>query len=155
MRAAFDERIADGTNAGFRRADALLAVVILTDENDCSYEQPVTLGFAESLCDAQQEPVANYVAFLDAFTGERGRWATAVIAGPGPGTCSSTFGDADYAQRLDQFVQQAGAANGVLSSICAGDLTAGLTTALALFDTACQNFPPIGRVAPAPADQVR
>ncbi|MBL8620942.1 MAG: VWA domain-containing protein [Myxococcales bacterium] len=148
MRAAFDDRVTDGTNAGFRRDDALLAVVILTDENDCSYEQPVTLGFAETLCDAQQEPVANYVAFLDSFTGDRGRWATAVIAGPGPSTCSSTFGDADYAQRLDQFVMQAGTTNGVLSSICAGDLTAGLTAALELFDTACENFPPIGKAAP-------
>ena len=41
---------------------------------------------------------------------------------------------------------QAGAANGVLSSICAGDLTVGLTAALELFDTACENFPPIGKV---------
>ena len=86
-------KITDGTNAGFRRADALLAVVILTDENDCSYEQPVTLGFAETLCDAQQEPVANYVAFLDGFTGDRGRWATAVIAGPNrTRTCSAAAG---------------------------------------------------------------
>ena len=151
MRAAFDDRVADGTNAGFRRPDALLAVVMLTDENDCSYEQSVTLGFAESLCDAQQEPVANYTAFLDSFAGERGRWAAAVIAGPGPGACSSTFGDADYAARLDEFVQSAGPSNGALSSICVGDLTQGLTDALVLFDTACQNFPPIGKVAPPPA----
>jgi hypothetical protein len=103
MRAAFDERIADGTNAGFRRPDALLAVVMLTDENDCSYEQPVTLGFAESLCTSMTEPAANYVAFLDSFTGDRGRWAAATIAGPGPGACTSTFGSADYAERLQQF----------------------------------------------------
>ena len=45
-------------------------------------------------------------------------------------------------------MQQAGAANGVLSSICAGDLTVGLTAALELFDTACENFPPIGKAAP-------
>jgi hypothetical protein len=69
-----------------------------------------------------------------------------VIAGPGPGACSSTFGDADYAARLDEFVQSAGPSNGALSSICVGDLTQGLTDALELFDTACQNFPPIGRV---------
>lgn len=143
MRAAFDERIADGTNAGFRRSDALLAVVILTDENDCSYEQPVTLGFAESLCDSQTEPAANYVSFLDTFTGDRGRWAAATIAGPGPGACTSTFGSADYAERLQQFVGTAGATTAVMSSICAGDLTIGLTEALALFDTACENFPPI------------
>lgn len=146
MRAAFDDRIADGTNAGFRRPDALLAVVVLTDENDCSYEQSVTLGFSEFLCESQMEPATNYVTFLDQFTGERGRWAAAFIAGTGPGTCSSSFGDADYAERLAQFATAAGPANAVMSSICVGDLTAGLSDAIELFDTACQNFPPIGRV---------
>ncbi len=143
IRAAFEDRIADGTNAGFRRPDALLAVVVLTDENDCSYEQPVTLGFAESLCDSQMEPPTNYVAFLDAYTGDRGRWAAAMIAGPGPGSCSSEFGNAEYAARLAAFVAAAGPSTAIMSSICAGDLTVGLGEALALFDTACQNFPPI------------
>ncbi|MBZ0236868.1 MAG: hypothetical protein K8M05_31355 [Deltaproteobacteria bacterium] len=143
MRTAFEERMADGTNGGFRRQDALLAVVILTDENDCSYEQSVTLGFAESLCDSQAEPPANYSAFLDAYTGDHGRWAVAMIAGPGPGSCSSSFGNADYAERLVQFASAAGPSNALVSSICAGDLTVGLTDALELFDTACDNFPPI------------
>ena len=143
MRAAFDERMTDGTNAGFRRQDALLAVVILTDENDCSYEAPVTLGFTESLCESQLEPPPGYVAFLDAYTGDRARWAAAMIAGPGPGPCTSTFGDADFAERLVQFASNAGPANALVSSICAGDLTLGLTAALELFDTACDNFPPI------------
>jgi hypothetical protein len=143
MRAAFDERVTDGTNAGFRREDALLAVVFLTDENDCSYEQPITLPFAQSFCESMTEPAANYVAFLDTFTGDRGRWAAAAIAGPGPGACTSTFGSADFAERLQQFVTGAGPATAVMSSICAGDLTIGLMDALALFDTACENFPPI------------
>ena len=143
MRTAFEERMADGTNAGFRRQDALLAVVILTDENDCSYEQPVTLGFAQSLCDSMMEPASNYSTFLDQYTGDHARWAAAVIAGAGPGSCSSTFGDADYAERLVQFVNAAGPSNALISSICAGDLTIGLTAALELFDTACENFPPI------------
>jgi hypothetical protein len=143
MRAAFEERIADGTNGGFRRQDALLAIIILTDENDCSYEQSVTLGFGESLCDSQLEPPANYSTFLDAYTGDHGRWAVAAIAGPGPGPCSSNFGGADYAERLVQFASAAGASNALVSSICAGDLTIGLMDALELFDTACDNFPPI------------
>jgi hypothetical protein len=142
-RAALDDRMSDGTNSAWRRPDALLGIVLLTDENDCSYETSVTLGFTEVLCDSQQEPVANYVSFLDGYTGDRGRWATAVIAGTGPSGCTSDLGDADYAQRLDQFVQLAGSGNGVFSSICAGDLTAGLQAALALFDSACQSFPPI------------
>ena len=143
MRTACEERMADGSNAGFRRQDALLAVVILTDENDCSYEQSVTLGFGESLCDSQLEPPANYNTFLDTYTGDHGRWAVAAIAGPGPGPCSSTFGDADYAERIAQFATAAGPTNALISSICVGDLTLGLMDALELFDTACDNFPPI------------
>jgi hypothetical protein len=142
MRMALEDRMADGTNQGWRRDDALLAVVFLTDENDCSYETSVTLGFTESLCESQMEPVGNYLAFLDAYAGDRARWATAVIAGPGPSACTSSFGSADYAQRLDDLVQQTGT-NAVLSSICSGDLTTGLADALAVFASACDEFPPI------------
>jgi hypothetical protein len=136
MRDAFEDRMNDGTNTGFHRPEALLAVVILTDEDDCSYEQPVSLGFAQSLCDAQMEPVANYVQFLDQYTGNRTRWAAVAIAGPGPGACSSSFGNADEAARLKQFVQLTGA-NAMMSSICDGDLSVGLMQALDLFESAC------------------
>ena len=136
MRDAFEDRMADGTNAGFRRADALLGVVFLTDEEDCSYEQSVTFPFGQSLCDSMQEPVDRYAQFLDAYTGHRSRWAIAAIAGPGPGACSSTFGSADEATRLKQLVQQTGA-NGKMSSICDGDLSIGLMAALATFQSAC------------------
>jgi hypothetical protein len=136
MRDAFEERMADGTNMGFHRPEALLAVVFLTDEEDCSYEQSVTLSFSQTLCDAQMEPVGNYVSFLDQFTGNHTRWAVAAIAGKGPGQCSSSFGDADEATRLKEFVNLTGA-NATMSSICDGDLSIGLSQALALFESAC------------------
>jgi len=136
MRDAFEERMADGTNAGFRRADALLAIVFLTDEEDCSYEQSVSLPLGQSLCDSMQEPVPNYVSFLDTYTGNHSRWAIAAIAGPGPGACSSQFGGADEATRLKQFVSLTGQ-NAVMSSICDGDLSIGLMQALTLFQSAC------------------
>lgn len=136
MRDAFEERITDGTNVGFHRPDALLGIVFLTDEEDCSYEAPVNLGFAQSLCDTGMTPVAEYVSFLDSFAGNRSRWAVAAIAGPGPGACSSSFGDADEATRLKQLVQQTGA-NATMSSICEGDLSGGLAQALAVFQSAC------------------
>jgi hypothetical protein len=137
MRDAFEERMADGTNQGFHRPDALLAIVFLTDEEDCSYEQSVSLGFAQSLCDGgTMEPVANYVTFLDQYTGDHSRWAIAAIAGKGPGACSSSFGGADEATRLKQFVQLTGT-NATMSSICDGDLSIGLMQALELFESAC------------------
>ncbi len=141
-RDAFEDRISDGHNAGFRRADALLAIVILTDENDCSYEQSVSLPFGQFLCESMMEPVSNYVAFLDGYTGSRQRWATAVIAGAGPGDCTSALGDADEATRLIDFVNQTGP-NAVISSICEGDLSVGLAAALDTFSSACATFPPI------------
>jgi hypothetical protein len=136
MRDAFEDRMQDGTNLGFRRPDALLGVVMLTDEDDCSYEQSVTLGFTESLCESQMEPTMNYVSFLDQYTGHRSRWSVAAIAGMGPGQCSSAFGSAAEAKRLKAFVQQAGA-NARMSSICDGDLSVSLAETLALFESAC------------------
>ena len=139
-KAAFTEQVTNGTNAGFLRDDALLAIVILTDENDCSYEQSVSLGFFEFLCESNMEPVQTYVNTLDMVKGERGRWATAVIAGPTD--CSSEFGDAARATRLQEFVTLTGD-NAVFSSICEGDLTVGLEAALDTFEQACNAFPPI------------
>ncbi len=136
MRDAFEARMTDGTNTGFHRPDALLAIVFLTDEEDCSYEQSVTLPFGSSLCDTGMEPVANYVTFLDQYTGNRTRWAAAAIAGKGPGSCSSSFGNAEEAKRLEDFVQMTGA-NATMSSICDGDLSIGLADALAVFQSAC------------------
>lgn len=136
MRDAFEDRMQDSTNAGFHRTDALLGVVFLTDEEDCSYEQQVSFPIGQTLCDSQMEPAANYVAFLDTYTGHRSRWAAAAIAGMGPGTCTSTFGNADEATRLRTFVQQAGA-QARMSSICDGDLSVSLQQTLALFQSAC------------------
>jgi len=136
IRDAFEDRMTDGTNVGFRRQDALLGIVILTDENDCSYEQSVNLNIGESICESQMEPVANYKQFVDMYAGGPTRWATAIIAGPGPGTCSSTFGDADEATRLKDFKNMVGT-NAVFSSICDGDLSHGLKDALDLFQSAC------------------
>ncbi len=135
IRDAFEDRIADGTNVGFHRPEALLAVVILTDEDDCSHEQPVSLGFGQDLCSGgSSESVGNYIQFLDQFTGNHTRWATAVIAGPND--CESSFGEANEAERLEDFVNQVGT-NGRFSSICEGDLSIGLAEALELFDSAC------------------
>ena len=146
MHLALSDRIADGTNAGFRRPDALLAVVMLTDEDDCSYVNDSVMVHpfgSGALCNGTgMASPAFYAEFLDGLTGEPGRWATAVIAGPGPDQCESDFGVARPADRLREFVGHAGD-NGVFSSICEGDLARGLQDALNTFDSACQKFPPV------------
>ncbi len=145
---ALNDRVADGTNAGFLREDALLAIVILTDEDDCSREDdPIELDISDpaaaDICDRTSPdivPLDFYLSFLDNLKGERGRWAVAVTAGPN--ACSSSFGDAIEAIRLKDFVAQTGA-NAVFSSICDGDLTGALNDALNTFESACEGFPPI------------
>ncbi len=137
---ALSDRMADGTNAGFLRDDALLAIVILTDEDDCSREDnDFTVSGADGACAGSQiRPVGIFTQAFDAAAKGAGRWATAVIAGET--TCKSAFGDAVEATRLKELVTLAGK-NGAFSSICDGDLTPGLEKALATFDAACKSFP--------------
>jgi hypothetical protein len=141
---AFTERMSDGTNQGFLREDALLALVIISDEDDCSRTDN-NFSIESDSCHPEwpENPaISYYTGFLDTLKGERGRWATAVIAGPGPGTCESDFGEAFPARRLRRFVDETGE-NAVFSSICDGDLATGLGAALDTFSAACESFPPV------------
>jgi len=139
---ALGDRVTDGTNAGFLRDDALLAVVILTDEDDCSRtDNNFTIGGDQcGTNDPTFLPPSSTINFLDTLTGARGRWATAVIAGPS--SCSSSFGEASHAANLQQFVGETGE-NAVFSSICDGDLSTALGEAVATFDAACRTLEPI------------
>jgi hypothetical protein len=141
LKLAFNDRVADGTNKDFLRDDALLAVVILTDEDDCSREDN-NFTIENDTCSTMKNvrPVAEYAAMLDTAAKGAGRWATAVIAGDK--ACKSSFGDAAEAKRLKDFVSLAGK-NGTFSSICDGDLSSALQKALDTFDGACKTFPPV------------
>ncbi len=139
---AFHDRTDDGTNAGFLRDDALLAMVVLTDEDDCSRSgNNWQLGLFDDLCDPNELfPITDYTTMLDDLKDERGRWAMAVIAGET--TCESAYGGATEAVRLKNFVAETGE-NAVFSSICDSDLASSLTAALEKFQAACEAFPPI------------
>jgi hypothetical protein len=137
---ALRDRIQDGTNAGFLRDDALLAIVMITDEDDCSRtDNNFTLQATEDACKggATNISAAQYKDFLDGIKGP-GRWAAAVIAGPS--MCSSSFGSAVEATKLKEFIQLAGP-NGVFGSICDGTLEPSLQRALQTFQAACESFP--------------
>jgi hypothetical protein len=137
---ALVDRVQDGYNAGFLRPDALLAIVMLTDENDCSISGDNVMVTGLDLCQ-QANPVPPYLTTFDNVKGgERGRWAAAVIAGPGPGVCESAFGSADEATRLKQFTTAVGT-NAVFSSICEGNLAQSLMDAFETFGVACENIP--------------
>lgn len=136
MKSSVTNRITDGSNAmngeGFVRDDALLAFVIISDEDDGGSDNN---GTGNPVKDA-----ASYTADFDGLKGDRAKWASAIIAGPGPGVCTSAFGNAAEAVRYKNFISAVGK-NGIFSSICSGDLTKGLSDALAVFDAACKNFP--------------
>lgn len=135
---SLSERVVDQTNAGFIREDALLAIVILTDEDDASTtEDGFTMDASASSTPTNWNP-ADQVMFLDTLKGNRTRWAAGVIAGDG--NCSSGFGNAADGVRLKEFVQQAnsnGYQQAVFSSICDGNLAVSLKSALDLFQSAC------------------
>lgn len=134
--------LATTANAGFLRSDALLGIVVITDEDDCSRRTNnfMTSGDGCATNGDTVAPVTEFVTQFDTLKGERGRWAAAIIAAQT--TCSSSFGDAAEGIRLKQF-QQASGANAVFGDICAGNLQTALTQALDTFQAACDNFPPI------------
>jgi hypothetical protein len=133
------DRIADNTQTGFVRPDALLAVVMITDEDDSSNTMDgTTVPLAGLPIDWNP---ADTITALDTLKGGRTRWAAAAIAGDGD--CQSAFGDAVDAKRLKNFVLLAnsnGTTQAVFSSICDGDLTIGLTKALMTFQNACNGI---------------
>ncbi len=135
-RRALGDRLQD-TNTGFVREDALLGLVYLTDEDDCS-TSALSVTQADGLdCTQFAEPTTTYTKFFDTLKKGRGRWATAVIAGQTK--CTSTFGSAVEAKRLKTFVSEVGS-SAVFNSICDGDLSGALEKALNTFDAACKTF---------------
>jgi hypothetical protein len=130
---ALSERAQDMTQAGFLRDDALLAIVMITDEDDSSTTANNFTMDASGTTPTNWNPT-DEVAFLDQLKGDHTRWAAAVIAGDG--NCSSSFGMAADAKRLKAFVQLGGQ-QAVFASICDGDLTIGLKKALDQFQAAC------------------
>jgi hypothetical protein len=131
------DRAMDGTQAGFLRSDALLAIVMITDEDDSSTTQNGFTMDATGNTPKDFNP-PDLVMALDTLKGNRTRWAAGVIAGDGD--CSSNFGMAADGVRLKQFVTLAngnGTTQAVFSSICDGDLTIGLKKALDTFQSAC------------------
>jgi len=130
-RAALIDRVADGQNAGFLRPEALLALVVLTDEDDLSTDVMGEFGSKSPI------PVSSFIQSFDQLKGAREYWSAAVFAGGTAPTCESSFGSAVFAARLQAFTEQAGQ-NAVFHSICSGDLGNGFDAALATFAHACE-----------------
>lgn len=138
---ALSDRVTDGKNAGFLRDDALLGIVMITDEDDSSSSE--SMWTVDAMNPSSGQPSldfspANAISFFDTVKGHRSRWAAGVIAGET--SCSSSFGNAAEATRLKDFVNMTnagGSQQAVFSSICAGNLTTALSEVLSKFQAAC------------------
>ena len=156
---AVTDRIADGTNAGFLRPGARLAVIIVSDEDDCSdTANPPAVIYPSSgadAChsDAEQAKLPSVDSFVSALksklAGESRDVVVAVIAGVDPSTkqpvqpaCNSM----GYpAKRYSAFV--AGfPGKGLIDDVCQADFTSTLQQVAGLI--ASQTLPLSG----APAD---
>ena len=126
--AALNDPYLNGENAGFLREDALLVVIAITDED----EQPTPDRTAQQLYDdlvAAKGSVNNMV-----FLG---------IGGTGCAEGEGAYGAADNAAKLhnvaDLFIAQE---RGVWWDLCQGNLGDGLSAALEVIETACDEFDP-------------
>lgn len=145
----------NASNKAFFREEALLAVVILTDEDDCSRRDrsfdpssaPLDALLDPAKLDAwlcgpdKLVPPEEITAALDAFKGERAKWALSVIGWePGDASCEGKLhADSNPAAQLASVVTEAGE-NAIFSSICEEDLSSSLTDAMNNFNFACESF---------------
>lgn len=144
---AVTDRIGDGANAGFLRPGARLAVIVVSDEDDCS--DPATPpaiiyvpnGPDRCHSDAEQAllpPVASYVTALRGpLAGQARDVLVAVIAAvdpltkqPAPPACNPNGYQAKrYRAFVDAFGQQ-----GLIDDVCQADFSATLRAIAGLID---------------------
>jgi hypothetical protein len=138
---AMQAALSDAVNADFRRQDAWLVIIFVTDENDCSDNNALELH-SGSDCEYKRDdlvPVENFIDFLLNFEGmENGeRILVAGIIGPDDGirydapsmpspSCSNPeIGDAYGGYRYEQLIDAFGE-RGVEANICHDDFDVAL-----------------------------
>ena len=128
-------------NAGFLRDDALLVVVTITDEDECS-------DFPGCNDTSDARAMALYNSLVATKGDVRKMVYLGIGGGLGPGTpedCpSGTYGSADGAILTNKVANLFIASDrGVAWDLCVGQLEDGLTAAMAVIESACDDFPPI------------
>ncbi len=107
---ALSEPLRSGANRGFRRDDALLHIVVVSDNDDESDE---LLG---------KDPAQHFLEFLEQEASAAGMEPmVSAVAGDVPDGCSGSSGRALAGTRYQQVVE---ATDGVFASICDADMDA-------------------------------
>ncbi|HLL55054.1 MAG TPA: hypothetical protein VK447_15975 [Myxococcaceae bacterium] len=154
-RLAVTNRITDGTNEGFLRPGARLAVIIVSDADDCSDPDRQVVLDQNELCTSATaksriKPVRDFVdALRQPLAGERRDVVVAVIGGVDPVTklpSSSCAGLEDKADRYKEYVDQFPSA-ALIDDICNPSFRGTLEQIAGLIE------PPVSvTVEPAPTD---
>ena len=124
-----------GCNAGFRRDDALLVLVIITDEEDDHTE----------LFDEPQgspgDPEDWFAAVEDIVGAEENVVVLTICGGHPDDACGFVDGAAEDSPRLRGFTQMF--THAYLGDICVANFGPFFEEAVAVVDVACENFTPV------------
>ncbi len=126
----------DGCNEGFIRDDALLVLVLITDEDDPGSAIP------------GQGSAGSPTTWFDAVVARKGvetNVVTLALAGlPPPNACNYDvpFEGAQITYRIEQFVEKF--SYGEMGDVCADDYSGFFAGTLELIHDACTNFTPEG-----------
>lgn len=126
---------AQGCNAGFRREDALLVLVIITDEED---------DHTELFNEPQGSPgdPADWFAAVEEIVGVEQNAVVLTICGGHPDdACGFVDGAAEDSPRLRGFTQMF--THAYLGDICVANFGPFFEEAVAVVDVACENFTPV------------
>ncbi|MCA9717271.1 MAG: hypothetical protein H6713_25530 [Myxococcales bacterium] len=141
LRASLTDRVhdAEAYNAGFLRDDALLVVMLITDEDDQS-----VLNVGEDwdglVSPGPITPVPVYWDLLVKLKGgDPGKLVLIALSGAEAETCSSVDGVADPAPRVHELLELA-APNSHWGLICDDDYAAPLRAALDVIQASCDGF---------------
>jgi len=145
LRAGLVDRVEDpeAYNAGFLREDALLVIIMITDEDDQSVKQ-VPAMWDVFLGPGTPTPVIEYQQLLVGLKGgDKDRFVAVAISGPKSSSCGAGQEPlAVKAPRVHQFLEL-NTPNSYWGNICDEDFTAPLQAALEVIKSSCETFPPV------------
>ena len=145
LRAGLIDRVQDmeAYNAGFIREDALLVMIMITDEDDQSVKEVPEMWDA-ILGPGKETPVIEYQQlFIDLKGGDKDRFVAVAISGPKTGSCGPMDSPtAVAAPRIHQFLEL-NTPNSYWGNICDEDFTTPLAEALEVIKSSCETFPPV------------
>ena len=137
-----------GCNEGFLRDDALLVIVVITDEED---DHEVDGCLQEPQSGSNGEPAGWYAGVVAAKGGiESNIVVLSLVGPPGPDPatcppldkCTGGIEGAEVANRVVSFTSMF--TNGIVGRVCEPSYASFFAQAVGVIDSACDDFDPIG-----------